>query len=126
MSDSGIKGPEVPAGTPAALSKLYLFLVIYRNTVKLPSIFGSRSATALGLAAVPMAGALGTALGVLSPMAQAGPPAKPQEILLVSYAVTKAAYHRIIPQFTADWKRKPARPSPSAPAMAVAAAKPAL
>jgi sulfate transport system substrate-binding protein len=39
-------------------------------------------------------------------MAQAGPPAKPQEILLVSYAVTKAAYDRIIPQFTADWKKK--------------------
>ena len=74
--------------------------------MKSPSIVGSRSATALGLAAVPVAGALGTALGVLIPMAQAGPPAKPQEILLVSYAVTKAAYDRIIPQFTADWKKK--------------------
>ena len=29
-----------------------------------------------------------------------------QEILLVSYAVTKAAYDRIIPLFVADWKQK--------------------
>ena len=74
--------------------------------MKLPSNLGTRSAAALGLAALPVAGALGAALSVLSPMAQAGPPAKPQEILLVSYAVTKAAYDRIIPQFTADWKKK--------------------
>ncbi len=87
--------------------KGYYFLVLDQVTVKLPSILGTRSTAALGLASVPVAGALGTALGVvLSPMAQAGPPAKPQEILLVSYAVTKAAYDRIIPQFTADWKKK--------------------
>ena len=35
-----------------------------------------------------------------------GPAAGPQKILLVSYAVTKAAYDRIIPLFEADWKKK--------------------
>jgi len=29
----------------------------------------------------------------------------PTSILLVSYAVTKSAYDRIIPQFEADWKK---------------------
>lgn len=41
--------------------------------------------------------------------AQAAPKAQnaaPQELLLVSYAVTKAAYDRIIPAFEADWKKK--------------------
>jgi len=37
---------------------------------------------------------------------QKGPAAAPQTILLVSYAVTKAAYDKIIPQFEADWKKK--------------------
>lgn len=40
--------------------------------------------------------------------AQAAPRARaaaPQELLLVSYAVTKAAYDRIIPAFEADWKK---------------------
>ena len=32
--------------------------------------------------------------------------AAPQELLLVSYAVTKAAYDKIIPAFVADWKKK--------------------
>ncbi|WP_259702497.1 sulfate ABC transporter substrate-binding protein [Synechococcus sp. CS-1324] len=31
---------------------------------------------------------------------------KRQEILVVSYAVTKAAFDRVIPQFRADWKRR--------------------
>ncbi|BAQ65736.1 sulfate ABC transporter substrate-binding protein [Geminocystis sp. NIES-3709] len=31
---------------------------------------------------------------------------KPIEITLVSYAVTQGAYSKIIPQFTADWKKK--------------------
>lgn len=34
------------------------------------------------------------------------PAAAPQSILLVSYAVTKAAYDQIIPKFEADWKKK--------------------
>lgn len=34
------------------------------------------------------------------------PAAAPQELLLVSYAVTKAAYDKIIPAFEADWKKK--------------------
>ena len=48
--------------------------------------------------------------GVGSPAALAapkkGPAAAPQSILLVSYAVTKAAYDQIIPEFEADWKKK--------------------
>lgn len=35
-----------------------------------------------------------------------GDQAAPQELLLVSYAVTKGAYDRILPQFVADWKAK--------------------
>lgn len=31
---------------------------------------------------------------------------KPLEVTLVSYAVTQGAYSKIIPQFTADWKKK--------------------
>jgi sulfate/thiosulfate transport system substrate-binding protein len=31
---------------------------------------------------------------------------KPAELTLVSYAVTKSAYEKIIPKFTADWKAK--------------------
>jgi sulfate transport system substrate-binding protein len=31
---------------------------------------------------------------------------KPQELLLVSYAVTKGAYDRILPRFEAEWQRK--------------------
>ncbi len=61
-----------------------------------------------GLVAAPLAAAL--ALGgssTLLPLnAQAQQPAKTQELLLVSYAVTKAAYDRIIPRFTADWKKR--------------------
>ncbi|MBM5821324.1 MAG: sulfate ABC transporter substrate-binding protein [Cyanobacteria bacterium K_Offshore_surface_m2_011] len=45
--------------------------------------------------------------GTLLPLnAQAQQPAKNQELLLVSYAVTKAAYDKIISRFTADWKKR--------------------
>ena len=52
----------------------------------------------LGLAGLALPGALANS------SALAAPPK--QEILLVSYAVTKAAYGQIIPKFTADWKKK--------------------
>ena len=62
------------------------------------------------------AGLAGTAFASLSLAALAspaalaavkkGPAAAPQSILLVSYAVTKAAYDQIIPKFEADWKKK--------------------
>ena len=49
-------------------------------------------------------------VGLASPAALAaskkGSAAAPQTILLVSYAVTKAAYDQIIPKFEADWKKK--------------------
>lgn len=47
--------------------------------------------------------AAGTGAGFLNAQAQAN---KSQQILLVSYAVTKAAYDQIIPLFQADWKKK--------------------
>jgi sulfate transport system substrate-binding protein len=60
------------------------------------------------LAATPLAVALALGgSGTLLPLqAQAQQPAASQELLLVSYAVTKAAYDRIIPGFTADWKKR--------------------
>ena len=74
--------------------------------VYLPSILSRR----LG------AGLAGTAFASLSLAALASPAAfaadkkrpaaAPQSILLVSYAVTKAAYDQIIPKFEADWKKK--------------------
>jgi sulfate transport system substrate-binding protein len=61
-----------------------------------------------GFAVAALATASGASLLSNSALAQAkkAPAAKPQEILLVSYAVTKAAYDKIIPQFKADWKKK--------------------
>jgi sulfate transport system substrate-binding protein len=60
------------------------------------------------LAAGPLLGAIvftGTS-GLLPQRSEAQQSGKPQELLLVSYAVTKAAYDRIIPRFVADYKRK--------------------
>jgi sulfate transport system substrate-binding protein len=74
--------------------------------VNFASTTATRRALLVGLAAIPVAGASGAALSLLGTSAQAGPPAAPQEILLVTYAVTKAAYDQIIPQFTAHWKKK--------------------
>lgn len=72
--------------------------------------FPSRLSRGLG------AGVAGVALACLGPTGLANttalaatnkaPVAAPQSILLVSYAVTKAAYDRIIPLFEADWKKK--------------------
>jgi len=53
---------------------------------------------------VPLLG--GLAVGTLAQPAAAQTPGKPQSILVVSYAVTKAAYDKIIPLFVADWKKK--------------------
>jgi sulfate transport system substrate-binding protein len=75
--------------------------------VLLSSLLGRRTGAGLalaGLAALPLAAS--TAPTLLGSPAQAQSPPKRQEILLVSYAVTKAAYDKIIPQFTAEWKRK--------------------
>lgn len=58
---------------------------------------------AAGLALTALAAGSGAALLGARAQAQAN---KPQQILLVSYAVTKAAYDQIIPQFQADWKKK--------------------
>ena len=52
----------------------------------------------LGLAGVPLAVALASSSALAAPANQ--------EILLVSYAVTKAAYDEIIPKFIASWKKK--------------------
>jgi len=53
---------------------------------------------------VPLLFSLG--VGSLAQPAAAQTPGKPQSILVVSYAVTKAAYDKIIPLFVADWKKK--------------------
>ena len=47
--------------------------------------------------------ACGTASG---PSAEGGKGEGKQELLLVSYAVTKGAYDKILPKFAADWKAK--------------------
>lgn len=62
---------------------------------------GRRTATRLalgGLVGLPLAVALASSSALAAPANQ--------EILLVSYAVTKAAYDEIIPKFIADWKKK--------------------
>ena len=67
---------------------------------------GRRGVAALalgGLAALPIA-TLGGAL-LSGERAEAQTPKK-QSLLLVSYAVTKAAYDKIIPLFEKDWKSK--------------------
>ena len=56
-----------------------------------------------GLALTALAAGSGAALLNAQAQAQAN---KSQQILLVSYAVTKAAYDKIIPLFQADWKKK--------------------
>jgi sulfate/thiosulfate-binding protein len=74
--------------------------------VSLPLSQGRRAAAALalgGLVALPVA-TLGGGL-FPSQRAEAQTPKK-QTLLLVTYAVTKAAYDRIIPLFEADWKKK--------------------
>ena len=61
----------------------------------------------LGAGAAAAALAASSAPLLLASPALAGPAAGgKQEILLVSYAVTKTAYDKIIPLFQADWKNK--------------------
>jgi sulfate transport system substrate-binding protein len=66
---------------------------------------GGRAAAGLALAGLATAPIALFGAQALAPQ-QAAAQGAPQSILLVSYAVTKAAYDRIIPQFEADWKKK--------------------
>lgn len=69
--------------------------------------FARRTATGValvGLAAAPLPLLTDTSLLTGPARAQSGGGNK--EILLVSYAVTKAAYDEIIPLFVADWKKR--------------------
>jgi sulfate transport system substrate-binding protein len=61
-----------------------------------------------GLTAALAAGALLSVASCRSPQQGSESPslASDQQLLLVSYAVTKGAYDRILPQFIADWKTK--------------------
>jgi sulfate transport system substrate-binding protein len=52
----------------------------------------------IALAALPLA--------LMSQTRQSKPVKDPQKILLVSYAVTKAAFDKILPAFAAEWKKK--------------------
>ncbi len=71
------------------------------------SPWGRRAGAGLALAGLAAAPFTLPGLGGLSQQgAQAQTPPKKQTILLVSYAVTKAAYDKIIPQFRAEWKKK--------------------
>ena len=66
---------------------------------------GGRAAASValaGLAAAPISLFAAQALAPQKVAAQGAP----QSILLVSYAVTKSAYDRIIPKFEADWKKR--------------------
>jgi sulfate/thiosulfate-binding protein len=59
----------------------------------------------------PLLPALGTSLLLASCATAKGPSSaggssKDKELVLVSYAVTKGAYDRILPKFVADWKAK--------------------
>ncbi len=69
-----------------------------------------RSAPLLPLAAPLWLAAGGSLLlaACSSPKAPsaAGEAGRPQELLVVSYAVTKSAYDRILPRFAADWKAR--------------------
>jgi sulfate/thiosulfate transport system substrate-binding protein len=72
---------------------------------------GGRAAAGLVLAGLATATATITAPVVLFGVQSLAPQraeaqGAPTSILLVSYAVTKSAYDRIIPQFEADWKKK--------------------
>ena len=72
----------------------------------LPSSLSRRLSAGAAAAALVAVGA--GASGLSASPALAGPSASGgnQQILLVSYAVTKAAYDQIIPLFQADWKKK--------------------
>ena len=59
----------------------------------------------VGLAAAPLPLLSGTSL-LTSPARAQSSGGGNKEILLVSYAVTKAAYDEIIPLFVADWKKR--------------------
>jgi sulfate/thiosulfate-binding protein len=58
------------------------------------------------LAAVAAAAALGLLTGCGGPSSPPAGSAERQTLLLVSYAVTKGAYGRILPRFVEHWKRK--------------------
>jgi hypothetical protein len=89
---------EYPARTP--LIDTFCWYPNRTTVVYTPSWLGRRAGTGLvlaGLAAAPIAAIATSALFAEGAHAQ-----QKQEILLVSYAVTKAAYDRIIPKFIAD------------------------
>ncbi|MFN9692263.1 MAG: hypothetical protein ACK550_00410 [Synechococcaceae cyanobacterium] len=65
-------------------------------------LFGLSAVAGLSLAPVALA-TLPNAFTAPAAQAQAN---RPQELLLVTHAVTKAAYDQIIPLFVADWKKK--------------------
>lgn len=65
-------------------------------------LFGVSAVAGLSLAPV----ALATLPNHLTAPAVPAQARQPQQLLLVTYAVTKAAYDQIIPLFVADWKKK--------------------
>ncbi|PZV12895.1 MAG: sulfate ABC transporter substrate-binding protein [Leptolyngbya sp.] len=93
---------QQPSGLPVA-AKLVSFL--RPNPVRFTAVL---VASGLGLAsAIPALSTSFTAIApVRSQQSQLISQKPRQEILLVSYAVTKAAYDKIIPKFVAKWKKE--------------------
>lgn len=101
----------MPRGTPDQKQWIYFDTVPDRTTVvllfarSLPVIVAKYPQR---LSALLAAGSLVVLAGCGGPQPTAGTgnSGGPQELLLVSYAVTKGAYDRILPSFIADWKAK--------------------
>ena len=93
------------AGRPAAS---YIGRVSNRIYVAyFPSALSRRLGAGAALVAIGFSGSAGLlATTALAQAKKPGNPAPPQELLLVTYAVTKAAYDEIFQLFQADWKKK--------------------
>ena len=106
--DAG-QGPPCDRGyalvvTPSAMIILYSnrSTVFSGLPVRRRQLLSVAAVAGLSLAPLAMATA---PIPFTLPVAQAQATA-PKELLLVTYAVTKAAYDQIIPLFVADWKKK--------------------
>jgi len=77
----------------------------YNSTVPRPEIVSQRSRALPAILCAAVAGGSLAGCGGATPSGSSGD-GKRQELLLVSYAVTKGAYDRILPRFEAAWKAR--------------------
>ena len=97
---------DVVGDTPAGSISPYIGVMSNRFFVDyLPTSFSRCLGAGLAIAAVASAGGSFSDSAFAQAKKGAAPPPK-QELLLVSYAVTKSAYDKIIPQFQDEWKKK--------------------